>query len=254
MKILLLFVLLFLPFRASASDANMDVLPGLEALKTDTPAGEAALQRPDAQKIMSEISEILHLSSKQEDRISRAVNKKTREFDGNMDDYEENSAQEKKWRFKMNENLAAMKKINEDMPDVVRDFLDDEQRQAYDDFLAARNKPVPAEAVAPADGENDGPAARPAKKRKLIRRKKGPAPAAVEAGQEEAGGVMVDKDTSGAKPAKKRRLVKRKKAAAAPAVPAAAQESAPAQEQEPAGAMPTGKEAPAEEEDAGAYP
>ena len=239
MKILLFFAFLFPPFFAFAAGSDVEVLPGLDEIKAQTPGADGSLQRPDAQKIMSELSELLHLSSKQEDRISRAINKKTREFDGNMEDYEENSAQEKKWRFKMDANMSAMKKIGEELPDVVRDFLDDEQRQAYDDFLAARSKPAPAAVEAPAAGQK---AAKPAKKRRLIRRKKG---AAVGAAPAEGG-------PAGVRPAKKRRLIRRKKAAAPPA-----SEQEPAADLDdtgPAGAIPTGQEAQEEEEEAGAYP
>lgn len=239
MKTLLFSAFLFLPFFAFAADSDVEVLPGLDEIKTETPRVDGALQRPDAQKIMSEISELLHLSSKQEDRISRAITKKTREFDSNMEDYEENSAQEKKWRFKMDANVSAMKKVGEDLPDVVRDFLDDEQRQAYDDFLAARSKPAPSAVEAPATGRKT---AGPAKKRKLIRRKKGAA----------VGEAPAEGGPAGVRPAKKRKLIRRKKAAAPPAP--AQEPAAEMDDTGPVGAMPTGKEVPEEEEEAGAYP
>jgi len=264
MKTLLFAALLALPLCAFAEDAapGPDVLPGLEEMKPEAAADKPALQRPDSQKIMSEISEALHLSSKQEDRISKAVSQKTREFDKNMDEYEKNSSEEKKWRYKMNENSRAMEKITRDMPDVVRDYLDDEQRQSYDNLLAAKNKPAAAAEPAPAPAAKDE-GAKPGKKRKLVRRKKaGAAPAAGQAGAaapeaeeagaaagaaEDTGGVMVDKDTSGAPP--KRKLVRRKKRTAPKAAPAPE-----INEKEPAGAAPTGKEAPAPDEDAGSYP
>ncbi|PJA12839.1 MAG: hypothetical protein COX65_07995, partial [Elusimicrobia bacterium CG_4_10_14_0_2_um_filter_56_8] len=109
-----------------------------------------------------------------------------------------------------------MLKMNRDLPDAIREYLDDEQRQSYDEMLEAREKEA-------------APAAIPVKKKRLIRRKK--APAAVEA-DEDAGQVMVDKEpASRSKPGKKRVLRRR---------PAPKPE--PAAEEEPA------------YEDAGSYP
>jgi hypothetical protein len=239
----MIFCLMFsLPVLSAAADKRvLEALPGLGG--TEAPArekGETA-RRPDAQKIMGELSATLKLSTRQEDRIAKAVNRKSREFDDAMEDYEKNSAEEKKWRAKMDKNAGEMEKISAAMPDVIREYLDDEQKQSYEEMLAARNKPAKEEAL---DSDEQAPA--PARKKRLVRRKKG---AAAPAGQdsavpaEEAGGVMVDKEP----PARKKRLVRRKKAAAAPA-PAEASE-------EPAGAAPTGKTAPAaEDEDAGSYP
>jgi len=89
------------------------------------------------------------------------------------------------------------------------------------------------------------------KKRRVLKRKKvvtgaEPAPAAVPA-EEEAGQVMVDKEPAAPQPAARKKRVLRKKAA--PAAPAA--DMGPG---EPAGAKPTGQEAPPAEEDAGSYP
>lgn len=240
MRIWIFAAAMALPLAVSAADRKvLDVLPGLNAAE---PAAEKkGVQRPDAQKIMGELSATLKLSTRQEDRIAKAVNRKTREFDEAMEEYEKNSREEKKWREKMEKNAAEMERIAAELPDTVKEYLDDEQKESYDNLLASRNKPARAE-------EALEPAAQPAapvRKKRLVRRKKGAAapaaePAAAPA-EEDAGGVMVDKEP----PPRKKRLVRRKKAAPAP-------ESEP----EPAaGAAPTGKSAPAqEEEDAGSYP
>jgi hypothetical protein len=203
MRKLIISALLLLPAAAycqGLSKTDLEAMPGLGA-----PRGEA-VQRPDARKIMSELSSALRLSSKQEDRIGAAVRKKTAEFEKLMKEYDKNAAEEKKWRFKMNENRYAMLKINKDMPDLVREFLDDEQREAYDDMLEAAKKPA-AEA-----GEADA-APKPARKKVLVKRKKGAA--AAPAAEEEAGQVMVDKET--ARPGLKKKPAPKKKAAPAPA-------------------------------------
>jgi len=204
MRKIIISALLLLPAAAYSqglSKTDLEAMPGL-----GEPRGEA-VQRPDARKIMSELSAALRLSSKQEDRIGAAVRKKTVEFEKLMKEYDRNAAEEKKWRFKMNENRYAMLKINKDMPDLVREFLDDEQREAYDAMLEAANKPA-AEAAAPAA------APKPARKKVLVKRKKGAA-AVVPASEEEAGQVMVDRET--ARPAMKKKRVLKKKAAPAPA-------------------------------------
>lgn len=225
MRKLIISALLLLPAAAYSqglSKTGLEAMPGL-----GEPRGEA-VQRPDARKIMSELSTALRLSSKQEDRIGAAVRKKTAEFERLMKEYDKNAAEEKKWRLKMNENRYSMLKINKDMPDLVREFLDDEQREAYDAMLEAANKPAAQAAEAPA----------PARKKVLVKRKKGAAGAAP-AGEEDAGQVMVDKDAQRPAPQKKRVL--KKKAAPAPV-------RAPAPEPE--------DEEPVEDygEDAGSYP
>ena len=240
MKTLFISVLLALPACASAqglSKANLEALPGLENMKAEAAETEP-IARPDSQKIMSELASALQLSSKQEDRISAAINKKTAEFDRQMTEFDRNSAEEKKWRYKLNENRHAMSVINRDLPDVIREFLDEEQRQNYDAMLEARNKP--AAAVEP-DQAGNGGAVKPVKKRRLIKRRK---PAAVPA-EDEAGQTMVDKEAP--QPGLKKRRVLKKK----PARPASAGDFG---EAGPAGASPTGQEAVPEEEDPGAYP
>lgn len=267
MKTLLVSFLLALPAAVSAQDLNnadLDSLPGSAAMKAAAAEDSAGpVQRPDAGKIMSELSTSLRLSSKQEERISAAVNKKTSEFDKLMKEFEKNAVEEKKWRYKMNETRHAMQTITRDMPDTVREYLDDEQRQTYDGMLEAGSKPAPAEAPALGQGRPapEAGAVKPLKKRRVLKRRKpaaagtestgteAAAPAAAPA-EDEAGQVMVDKEPSAAKPPVKKRRVLRRKVAPAPA-------AAPAEDietGEPAGAQPTGKEAPPAEEDAGSYP
>ena len=262
MKTLLVSILLALPAAVSAQDLNnadLENLPGAAAMKAAAAENAIApVQRPDSGKIMAELSSALRLSSKQEERISSAVKKKTGEFDKLMKEFEKNAAEEKKWRYKMNETRHGMQTITRGLPDTVREYLDDEQRQTYDNMLEARKKPAaPAEALEQGRPALEGEAVKPLKKRRVLKRKRpiaagtestGPetaAPAAAPA-EEEAGQVMVDKEPAGAQPPARKKRVLRKKAVAAPA--------ADLGQAEPAGAKPTGKQAPVIEEDAGSYP
>lgn len=267
MKKLIILTLLAAPAAALAQAERPDLagLPGLSEMKQEAAAPEAGetlepVQRPDSGRIMGEVSSALRLSSKQEERISSAINKKAAEFDKLMKDYEKSSAEERKWRYKMNDSRHAMEKIHRDLPDTVREYLDDEQRQEFDAIVAEKNKPAPrpeAPAVEQAAQPAPGEVAKPAKKKRMLRRKKvqqpaagapaeGAAPAgAVAPAEDEAGQVMVDKEPAGAQPQAKKRRLKRK-VQAAPVTPAA-------QPAGPAGAQPTGKEAAADE-DGASYP
>lgn len=220
MNKLILAALLCLP--AAAWSQEEPAKPAADEIGAPPPA------RPNPQKIMAEISAALRLSSKQEDRIAAAVNKRAQEFDKLMREYERSSAEEKKWRFKMNDARRDMVKLTRDLPDTVREFLDDEQNETFDEMLAEKRGAAPAAA-----------AEAPKAKRKVLKRKKAPAPEAAPA-EEGAGeeGVMVDSE----KPAPKKKLVKRKKAAA------------PAEEAATEAAKPAEKEAPPAEEEAGSYP
>lgn len=269
MKKFIISALLIIPagaFSQGASGYDQDLLPalseagvedtGLTGMERPEEADAQQVPRPDAAGIIAEIATPLSLSSRQEERITAAVDGKADEFDDLMKDYLKSAAQEKKWRLKMNDSRQAMQKISRGIPDTVREFLDDDQRQNYDGMQAAKRKPAPkpeAPAVEPAlPAEWDVPV-KPLKKKRVLRRKKvrasaQAAPAAVPgAADEEAGQVMVDRDPGPARPApRKRRVLKKKVRAAEP----------PAEDimaDEPAGAQPTGREAPAEE-DAGSYP
>ncbi len=270
MKKILMLALLALATAAYSqelSKAELDEVPGMKDKKTEAVENDEPVLRPDPQKTMAELSTALKLSSKQIERLFAAINKKKDEFDRLMAEYEKNAAEEKKWRYKMNANHYEMVKLNRELPDAIREFLDDDQRQSYDQILEAAKKPAAAAIEqAPAADES---APKPARKKRLVRRKKIPAggaaaPAAAAAAQsEEEGQVMVDKESPGDRPAPRKKRVLRKKAALR-LEPAAAEEPAkeiakepaeePVTEEEPAGAKPTGKEAAPAEEDAGSYP
>jgi len=278
MKKILILAALVLP--ASLAKADELMLPGLPGMQEPpaAEAGEARAQRPDAQRTLAELSAELRLSAKQEERITAAMDKKSRDFDKLLKDYDQASAEEKKWRYKGNELKYGMARISKEMPDLIRDFLDDDQRQTYDSMLTAKNKPaqpeIKKEEPQAAPGFAEEP--KPAKKKRPLRRKKLPrsvnavrgvpvepgaaanpdasaAPAAAApAPEEEPGMTMVDSEQPAAAPAaprKKRSL--RKKAASA--IPGTRTGDIP---NGPAGAAATGKEAPAPatDEDAGSYP
>ncbi|MEK7721089.1 MAG: hypothetical protein AAB359_01725 [Elusimicrobiota bacterium] len=242
MKKLLILALLSLP--AAAYSQDLEEMPGVKGGKVEAADNAEPVARPSAQKIMSELSTALSLSSKQEERISEAINEKMAQFDRLMNEFDKNSVEEKKWRYKMNANRYEMVKLNRELPDAVREFLDDEQRQSYDELLEAGKKPPAALIVQEPAGEEGG--AKPARKKRLVKRRKLPAAgaAAPAAALDDygSGQVMVDKETQ-PEPRKKRVLKKRP----APTVE-------PAEIEEPAGARPTGQEAPAAQEDVGSYP
>ena len=278
MKKIIIAAALAWPFAlAGAQDQppiSVDSLPGIGMEPKVAPAAAAdsateAVQRPDSQKTMSELS-ALRLSSKQEERISGAIGKKIKEFDKQTKEYEKTSAEEKKWRLKADGQRQGLLKINQSIPDLVKDYLDDEQRLSYNAMLEAKNKPAPKEepAVAKAPAASDETAApKPAKKRRVPRKKRRlPAPAEAAVGaipaapgqaaaapaEEEPGQVMVDKEQGAAQqPARKKKHALRKKAAA-PAKAPAPEEDVMANE--PAGAQPTGKQPPVSDDDAGSYP
>lgn len=242
MKELLMFALLALPagvFAQELSNAELSDEAGAKSAKTEAADSAEPVRRPDAQKIMSELSTALRLSSKQEERLSSAINKRMQQFDKLMKEYDKNSAEEKKWRYKMNANRYEMLKLNRELPDAIREFLDDDQRQSYDELLLSGK--TSAGSVDQAAAGEEG-AARPVKKKRMVKRKKLPPPSAGPA-DEEAGQTMVDKEAPPA-PRKMKKVLKKKPAPKAE----------PAEAEEPAGAKPTGKEAAPEEEDAGSYP
>lgn len=251
--------------KASGEGLNvLDVLPGMGEIKEEAQEPQDALQRPDTQKIMAELSQSLKLSSRQEERIGRVVDQKTKEFDKQMKEFDKNSEEQKKYAAKINENKEAMAQIGNGIPDLIRQQLDEEQRQIYEDILAAKNKPAPAPPAAAAPViepavAKDPSVVQPRKKRRLVRRKKAaakpvpvslpaatPAPAPALAPDEEEGGVMVDKDpAASAQPRKKKRVQRKQAATSSPQVEAPAPE---------AGAATAAESAPEPSEDAGSYP
>ncbi|MDO8806184.1 MAG: hypothetical protein Q7R35_17345 [Elusimicrobiota bacterium] len=242
MKKLIIVALLCLPSAAYSqelSTADLEGAPAAKGAKAGSPDSLEPVQRPDAEKIMSELSTALRLSSKQEDRIAAVINKKTKEFDKLMKDFDKSDAEEKKWRYKVNATRHEMLKLKRQLPDDIREFLDDAQRESYDELLATAKKTAAAGGGAAVQGKQAGGAAKSGKKKRLVKRRKAPAEEAEAApGEDEAGQTMVDKEAPPAP--KKKRTLKKKPAAA--------------EEEEPAGAAPTGKEAAPDEEDAGAYP
>ena len=270
MKKLIIAAALAWPFAmAGAQDlspVSLDSLPGLGGKPKEEPVTES-LQRPDPQKIMQELS-ALRLSSKQEERLLGAIGKKTKEFDKRMKKYDKTSAEEKKWRSEADSQRQGLLEINQAMPDLIRDYLDEEQRQSYNAMLDAKNKPAPEEKQAiaqtpAAPGEIAAP--KPVKKRRGLRKKRltgpyppkaggviPPASASAVPAEDEPGQVMVDKEQGPLEqPARKKRRGLRKKAAAPAKAPAPAEDI---MANEPAGAKPTGQQSPAAEEDAGSYP
>ncbi|MDT8286896.1 MAG: hypothetical protein RQ748_07290 [Elusimicrobiales bacterium] len=133
--------------------------------------------RPEARSVISDLGVRLRLSAKQEERISRAIQKQTRDFDKIFKEYERAAAEEKKWRYKMNEHRYRLSLISRGIPDLVREYLDAEQREIFDDLLEERRKPiaeVKKKDAAPAE-EKPAEIKPKTKKRVLIRRKKSPA-------------------------------------------------------------------------------
>ena len=219
------------------------------------PAAAAEVRRPDAQKVLADLTAKLRLSSQQQERITADVDQKSKDFDKLYSEYARTTAEEKKWRAQANDLKTEMARVYKDMQTAIRDFLDDDQRQSYDALLAARNKQSSLngrQADPAASGIEAGSAPAPktvVKKRKLVKRKKlktgikaappaaeeAPAaapsvdegaPAAVsDAGadfEEDSGQVMVDKEPAAAQAAagpRKKRVLKKKIPAPAPAAP-----------------------------------
>ncbi|HBB66907.1 MAG: hypothetical protein A2X28_04800 [Elusimicrobia bacterium GWA2_56_46] len=242
MKTMLILAALLLP--ASPVKADDLLLPGLPGMQENpaAEAGEVRTQRPDAQRALAELSAELRLSAKQEERITAAMDKKSRDFDKLLKEYDQVSAEEKKWRYKGNELKYEMARISKEMPDLIRDFLDDDQRQTYDAMLAAGNKPAQPEIkkdepqAAPGFAEEPKPARkkRPVRRRKLPRSSNAvpgseaaapaaPAlPAAAAPPEEEPGLMMVDNEQPAVAPSapKKRRGLRKKAASAGKESPA----------------------------------
>ena len=213
-------------------------LPGLAGMSADAaaPVAEVDIQRPDSKKVLAGLTAELRLSAKQEKRITAAVDRKGKDFDKLLKEYDDAATEEKKWGYRANELKHDMGRINKDIPDAIRDLLDADQRQTYDALLAAKNKPAapvalpagaPETKIEAAPAKAAGEVVKPVRKRRVVRRKK------IKAGSEAAGAQA----PIAAPPA----------AGGAPIMDTAASE--------PAGAKPTGKEAPGDAaQDAGSYP
>ncbi|MEA3307692.1 MAG: hypothetical protein U9Q34_07900 [Elusimicrobiota bacterium] len=134
-KIILLMGIVIFPFTM----INGELLT--EPLKDPMKGRAMKIRRPEADRIVLSISTKLRLSTRQEERISKALNKETRKFDKTFDDYQEAEEKEKKWRVEMNDLRYEMLKINMGISDVIRDYLDEEQREAFDTMVEQRMSP-----------------------------------------------------------------------------------------------------------------
>ncbi|MDQ7772296.1 MAG: hypothetical protein RDU13_02105 [Elusimicrobiales bacterium] len=140
--------------------------------------GAFNIPRPEARSVISDLGVRLRLSAKQEERISSAIQKQTRDFDRIFKEYEQAAAEEKKWRYKMNEHRYKLSLISRGIPDLVREYLDSEQREAFDTLLDERRKPIAEVKKDEAPAAGKAAEMKPAPKKKvLVRKKKVPAKA-----------------------------------------------------------------------------
>lgn len=165
-------------FAAAAAAAVFAGPAAAEDLNIPQEPGAFTVPRPEARSVISDLGVRLRLSAKQEERISSAIQKQTRDFDKIFKEYERAAAEEKKWRYKMNEHRYSLSLISRGIPDLVREYLDEEQRETFDTLLDERRKPM-AEVKSETPPAEEKPAeVKPkAKKRVLVRRKKAPAKA-----------------------------------------------------------------------------
>ena len=128
-KVVLIFAIFFLPLCIGANEVTIKDMPDPMAKR------RLKVQRPDGEKLLLAISAKLKLSSKQQERILKAINKETEKFDDIFKEYKKAREQEKKWRFKMNELRHRMLKLNMNIPEVLRQFLDEEQKEVFDTMI-----------------------------------------------------------------------------------------------------------------------
>ncbi|MBU4491321.1 MAG: hypothetical protein KKD69_02550 [Euryarchaeota archaeon] len=102
------------------------------------------ISRPEADKIVLSVSTKLKFSAKQEERITDALKKETSKFDKTFDDYRIAEEKEKKWRSEMNNLRYEMFRINMGIPNVIRDYLDEEQKEAFDRMIEEKMAPQKA--------------------------------------------------------------------------------------------------------------
>ena len=149
-KIILLMGITLLPITA----VNAQVAK--KSLKDPMENRNMTIRRPESTRIVLSISTKLRLSTKQEERITNALKKETRKFDKAFDSYRMAEEKEKKWRAEMNNLRYDMLKINMGISDVVRDYLDEEQKEIFDTMIEQRMAPKKT----------------PKKKRKRVKRKR----------------------------------------------------------------------------------
>jgi len=140
-------------------------------------AQEEEIKRPEPMTILNLISTELRLSSKQEDRIKKSLEKEVKDFDKIMSEYEKKYKELKKLEYETNELKYKMIKINKNIPDVIREFLDDEQKIKFDKIInpppKKESKEVKEEKKEP--DEKISEQTKPTKKKKiLVKRKKKP--------------------------------------------------------------------------------
>ena len=146
MKTIMIAAMLFWPLAfAGAQDSAPASVDGQQGRANGSKEESVeTAQRPNSQKIMLELA-ALRLSSKQEERLTDAIEKKAKEFDRLMKEYDKVSAEEKNLRYKVNEQRQGLLRLNRSIPDLIKDSLDEEQRQSYAAMLDAKNKSAPKE-------------------------------------------------------------------------------------------------------------
>ena len=134
-KIILLMGIILLPMSAVKGEVLR------QSLKDPMENRKLKIRRPEADRIVLSISTKLKLSTRQEERIANALKKEMRKFDKTFDAYQEAEEKEKKWRYKMNDLRHDMLSINMGISDVIRDYLDEEQRETFDKMVEQRMAP-----------------------------------------------------------------------------------------------------------------
>lgn len=134
-KLILLMGIILLPLSAVKGEVMT------ASLKDPMEKRNLKIRRPEADRIVLSISTKLKLSTRQEERIANALKKETRKFDKAFDAYQDAEEKEKKWRFEMNDLRHDMLKINMGISDVIRDYLDEEQKEAFDKMTEQRMAP-----------------------------------------------------------------------------------------------------------------
>lgn len=177
MRKIIVFALFCLPGALCAQGLNKADLNEMPGVRAQEEKAVSPVPRPDADGIMADLSATLRLSSKQEKRIASAIKKEASRFDKMLKEYEKCVEEEKAWRYKANDARYEMVRLNRSIPDVIRDYLDDEQRENFDALVAEKRRRAAAKAAAetrkPAAKK---PAAKPVRKKRLIRRKKSASP------------------------------------------------------------------------------
>lgn len=126
------------------------------------------IKKLDPDMIVSHLTMPLRFSSKQENRIKSALKNVEKKFSKLIREHSLAVAEAQKWRFEINDLRYEMNKLNKTVPDVIRPFLDSEQREKFDQMLGLGQKKTALKKAAGAD--------KPIRKRReRIRKKKLPA-------------------------------------------------------------------------------